>query len=207
MEILKKPVVFAFSLLLTFANAEPIKDLQTAFSNSYTMEYSAKYADAIAELKKVYDPSSYETNLRLGWLYYLSKDYANSSAYYKTATELLPMSVEAKLGYVLPLSALSKWDDVISVYKSILKFDTYNSTVNYRMGLIYYNRKDYPTAKLYLDNAINTYPFDYDIVSLTAWNDAMLGKKDEAKTLFNKVLLIRPSDTTAINELKNLAAD
>ncbi len=204
MEILKKNTVVAFSLLLTFTSIQQTKDLQSAFANSYTMEYSAKYTDAITELKKVYDPSSYETNLRLGWLCYEAKDYANSSTYYKTATDLLPMSIEAKLGYVLPLAALSKWDDVILQYKSILKMDNYNSTVNYRLGLIYYNRKDYPSAKIYLDNAINTYPFDYDIVSLTAWNDVMLGKKDDAKTLFNKVLLIRPTDTAAINELKNL---
>jgi len=204
MEILKKPTVLAFSLLLTFTSTQPTKVQQTAFASSYTMEYCAKYAEAITELKNVYDANSYETNLRLGWLCYMSKDYASSCTYYKTATDLLPMSIEAKLGYVLPLSALSKWDDVITVYKSILKMDTYNSTVNYRLGLIYYNRKDYPSAKVYLDNAINTYPFDYDIVSLTAWNDVMLGKTEDAKTLFNKVLLIRPSDTTAINELKNL---
>jgi len=204
MEILKKPTVLAFSVLLTFSSIQQTKDLQSAFATSYTLEYSAKYSEAVTELKKVYDASSYETNLRLGWLCYEAKDYANSCTYYKIASDLLPMSIEAKLGYVLPLAALSKWDDVILQYKSILKMDNYNSTVNYRLGLIYYNRKDYPTAKNYLDNAINTYPFDYDIVSLTAWNDVMLGKKDDAKTLFNKVLLIRPTDTTAINELKNL---
>ena len=204
MEILKKPTVLAFSVLLTFTSIQETKDLQSAFATSYTLEYSAKYTDAITELKKVYDPSSYETNLRLGWLCYEAKDYANACTYYKTASNLLPMSIEAKMGYVLPLAALSKWDDVILQYKSILKMDNYNSTVNYRMGLIYYNRKDYPTAKIYLDNAINTYPFDYDIVSLTAWNDVMLGKKDDAKILFNKVLLIRPTDTTAVNALKNL---
>ncbi|TAE17960.1 MAG: hypothetical protein EAZ95_05540 [Bacteroidetes bacterium] len=176
---------------------------QKAFTDSYTYEYAGNVGKAIETLKAVHQNTSYETSLRLGWLYYSAKNYTESVKYYKMATDLMKMSVEARLGYVMPLSALAKWDEVIVVYKEILAIEKYHSSVNYSLASIYYYRKDYTLAKQYIDNAHNVYPFDYDIVILTAWTYQMLGKREIARTLFEKALLIRPNDASALEGLKN----
>jgi hypothetical protein len=51
--------------------AQDYTRLTAAFSDSYAKEKSEKYGDAVAALKPFYDASSYEINLRLGWLTYL----------------------------------------------------------------------------------------------------------------------------------------
>lgn len=176
---------------------------QKAFAASYTFEYAGNLAKAIEEIKTIHKSDVYETNLRLGWLYYSAQNYTESVKYYKTACDLMKMSIEARLGYVYPLSALGKWDEVITVYKEILAVEKYNSTVNYRLALIYYNRKDFTTAKMYIDNALNVYPFDYDTVILAAWTYHMTGKREQARSLFEKALLLRPNDASALEGLKN----
>jgi len=204
MDLLKHRLLIVLFFLLVQQTTAQTTVLK-AFEKSYTLEAAQKYTEAISTLKAVYEVNSYELNLRLGWLYYLAADYKTSIFYYKKAVEIYPQSTEAKLGYVYPLSAIYSWDEVILQYKAILKMDTYNSQVNYSLGLIYYYRKDYTTAKLYLDFAITSYPFDYDIVVLSGWNNLMLGKTEESKKLFNRALLLKPNDTSAADGLKKAA--
>jgi len=106
--------------------------------------------------------------------------------------KLRPLSVEAKLGYVLPLAVLGRWDEVIKTYENILKIDPGNSTVLYRLGLIYYNKQDYKKAYTYFEKLVNLYPFSYDGLIMFAWTNYMLGKYSEARILFEKVLFLIP---------------
>ncbi len=199
-----KTKLFGFAILLFFSTAVFSQDLDTmkaAFTRSYTYEKNKDYAKAIKEIVAVYDEKSYETNIRLGWLYYENGSYTSSAQYYAKAIVLMPYSIEARLGYVLPEKALGNSDLVIAGYEAILKIDPQNSYVNYNLGLIYYNKKDYQTAFTYLEKDANMYPFDYDITSLYAWTNFQLGKLREAKVLFTKVLLISPGDTSATQGL------
>lgn len=175
--------------------------LQEAFSKSYAYEQKGNYSEAVNSLKSVYQEDSYESNLRLGWLNYLGGSFTESSAFYQKAMKLKPYSIESKLGYVYPLSALGKWDIIITQYTEILTIDPQNTLVNYRMGSIYYNRKDYVKAEKYLEKVVNLYPFDYDSMILFAWTNYQLGKLREAQALFNKVLLIKPKDSSALEGL------
>lgn len=200
MEILKTSLSYLLILMLlagTAARAQGVAQ-QTAFSESYTQEANLAYAKAIEAILKVHNDKSYETCLRLGWLYYLAQDYPKSVSFYEKAIGLMPYSVEARLGYVLPASALGNWGDVERVYRDILRNDPGNSTVNYRMALILYNKGEFAEAGKTLEKAINMYPFDYDIVMLAGWNSLKLGKVPEAKALFNRALLIAPGDATAL---------
>jgi len=189
-------------LCLSFGAQAQNSAMEKAFSASYTSEYGGNYSKAIQDLLSVHTDQTYETSLRLGWLYYSNQNYKEACKYYKQAADLLPLSVEARTGYILPLSVLEKWDEVITVYKEILNIDKYHYTSNYRLGLIYYNRKDYSAAKQYLDNALNLYPFEYEIVVLSGWNYLMIGKKELAKSLFEKALLLYPGDASATEGLK-----
>jgi tetratricopeptide (TPR) repeat protein len=190
-----------FLILSLSISAQDLSGMKDAFSKSYTYEKTKDYAKAIAAIQDVYDASSYEANLRLGWLCYESKSYVVSAQYYSKAMALMPYSVEAKLGYILPEKALGNSSYVKSIYEAILKIDPQNSYANYNLALTAYNNKDYLTANTYLEKIVNMYPFDYDITVLYAWNCFQLGKLREAKVLFTKVLLISPDDKSALEGL------
>lgn len=183
-------------LAATISNAQD-NSLESAFSQSYTAEYNGNYTKAIKYLKDKYDENSYEINLRLGWLSYSAAQHTEALVYYQKAIALMPLSIEARLGYVYPASALNNWTQVIKTYNDILKIDSKNVTANYRLGLIYYNKKNYKTAYTYLAKNVNMYPFDYDNLVLYAWTNYQLGKLREAKVLFNKVLLNKPNDASS----------
>jgi phosphatidylglycerophosphatase A len=88
------------------------------------------------------------------------------------------------------------WDEIIAMYRSIIKIDPYHAIANYRLALIYYNRSDFGNSWKYLKNYINVYPFDFDGNSLAGWIKYSVGKKEEAIVFFRKALLVNPYDTS-----------
>lgn len=175
--------------------------LQKAFSESYTYEYDGKYAAATQPLMKYYNEKSYELNLRIGWLNYLQKNYTASRDYYRKAAGLKPYSVEARLGLAKPLAALESTDELLKTYEEILKIDPQQITANYWAGVIHYNRKRYEQASRHFERMVNLYPFDYDANHMLGWTYLQLGRTAESRLLFQKALLIRPGDPSALNGL------
>ena len=198
MEILGKKTIGLFvCMTLTFVIcAQSDNAIREALKKSYDAEYQLKYQKAMDDLMGVYEPTSYELNLRLGWLNYKAGKYTESISYYKKAVAKMPLSIEAKLGLVYPLGALEKWDQVVDNYLAIIKIDGYNATANYRLALIYYNRGDYGNSWKYLQKYVNLYPFDYDGNSLAGWVKYSVGKKEEAYVFFKKALMVNPYDTS-----------
>lgn len=201
MDTIKKIILVIFLSGGTLLTAQDNSKLQEAFSKAYTYEYEGNYTDAIQTMKSVYNENSYEINLRLGWLTYLSGLFTESMPYYQKCISLKPLSIEARLGIVYPASALGNWTQVESYYNQILLIDPQNTLVNYRMGLIFYGRQDYNGALQYFEKVVNLYPFDYDSVVMLAWTNFQLNKFREAKVLFNKALLIQPNDDSALEGL------
>ena len=202
MEILKNSLLLLAIMALSLQlRAQDYQAIQNAFNESYNREYTGQYSKAIESLKGVYLEDSYEINLRLGWLNYMGGFFTESLAYYQKAIELKPLSIEAKLGYVYPASALGNWEQVKTKYNEILKTDPQNTTANYRLGSIYYGNEDYTTALKYFEKVVNLYPFDYDALLMYAWTNYFLGKTREAKVLFNKVLMNKPGDESATDGL------
>jgi len=200
MGILKKIIIVALILNTNFGFAQTESKV-TAFENSYTQEIAGEYGKAIQELKQVYDETSYPINLRLGWLSHSSGLFTESIAYYTKAIQLMPYSVEARLGLVYPAGAVGNWSLVMKTYKDILDIDSKNYTANYKLASIYYGRKEYSSATKYLETIVNLYPFDYNSTILYAWNNYQLGKIREAKLLFNKALMLSPKDASATEGL------
>ena len=198
---MNKLVITIFAVLLSISTFAQQDKLTTAFAKSYQLEKGADYKGAINALKELYGEGSYELNLRLGWLTYMNAQYNESMSYYGKAIAQMPYSIEAKMGYVNPASVLGMWDKVTEQYMRILAIDPQNTTVNYRMGLMYYNKKDYKNAFRFFEKVANLYPFDYDNTLMYAWTNFQLGKLREAKLLFQKVLLISPDDKSAMEGL------
>ena len=197
--------VIAFTLLLCssfISAAQDYRSWQSVFEKSYELEKNAQYQESLEVLEELYTVDSYDFNIRYGWLYYKMGDYLKSKEYYQIAMDILPYSHEAKLGYVLPLSGLGEWDEIIEIYNAMIELDPKNTLINYRLGVMYYERKDYQKAYDYLEEVINLYPNDFDSNLLFAWTNLQMGKLKEAKVLFNKVLLIKPDSESASEGLK-----
>lgn len=186
---------------ITYTSAQDRTALPKSFSESYTFESKGEYLKAIESIRKVYSADSYEMNIRLGWLYFEAKNYKESLVYYNRAIQLLPLSIEAKLGYAYPAYALGQKDAVIAKYKEILAKDPNNFYGNYRLGALYFENKDYTNARKHFEKLLNFYPFDYDILIMSAWTNYYLNKPREARVLFNKALLNRPGDKSATEGL------
>jgi tetratricopeptide (TPR) repeat protein len=191
-------LVICMSISFTSYSQEPI---QRAFEESYVLENQGQYLPAANKLRLVYQADSYETNLRMGWLYYQGGNMAESITHYGRAIALKPYALESRFGIVLPFAANGRWDDVVAQYTKILEIDPQNSVANYRIGLIFYNRAQYERAEVHLEKAVNLYPFDYDSLLLFGWIKFQLGKTREAKVLFGKVLLHTPGDASALEGL------
>jgi tetratricopeptide (TPR) repeat protein len=185
-------------LFLVFEiHAQGNGQLQDAFAASYASESNGEYSKAIEILRRAYKEDSYALNIRLGWLSYMNGSFNESAAYYNKAIQLMPYSIEARLGFALPASAMGNWDQVVTRYLEILQIDPNHYLTNYRLGSIYYYREDYSTAQKHFERIANMYPFDYDAVHMFAWVNLRMGRSTEARTLFNKALLIKPGDESS----------
>jgi len=204
MEFLRQNLTILFVALAFIANSQNQTTLQKAFSNSYEFEAQKKYSEAIKTLQDIYVEKSYEINLRLGWLYYLNAEHNNSIIFYNKAIKLMPVATEPLWLIVSPLASLEQWNEVEKTYIRILKLDPKNAMANYRLGLIYYYRKDFVRAKKFFDISLNLFPFEYDYMLMSAWTNYFLGNKNDARVLFNKVLLYSPNNTSALEGLSLL---
>ena len=200
MELLKKSLTI-FITALTLNVAAQDKTVMDAFSQSYDFEAIKKYDAAISSLNKVYSETSYEINMRMGWLNYSAGKSKEAIAYYQKAITIMPAATEPLWAIITPLSVLEIWNEVEKNYVAILKLDPKNASANYSLGLIYYYRKDYVNAKKYFDVSLNLYPYNYNNMLMSAWTNYFLGSKNEAKLLFKKVLLYSPNDSSALEGL------
>lgn len=199
--LMKKAIVIIFTIVAVSINGQ--SNIEKAFSKSYAFEYNIEYNKAINALVEL-NTDSYPIDFRLGWLYYLNKDYIKSEQFYKKAIAREPSSIEARFGLVLPMSALGDWSNVLNVYLEILKIDPNNSVANYRTALIYFNRKDYINSAKYLTKVIKLYPFDYDSNLLYAKIKLAENKSNEAALYLEKAIQYNPQSEEAIALLKNI---
>jgi tetratricopeptide (TPR) repeat protein len=199
MKILK--IILALLVLGTVSLEAQNAATFAAFEESYALEAKGEYTKAISTIQKEYSEKSYEANLRLAWLHYNAGLFSESCNYYNKCISLMPMALEPKLGYVYPAAALGEWNKVLTQYLAILKIDPNHSVVNYKIGLIYYGKKEYKTAYKYFEKVVNLYPFDYSGMLYLGWTNYFMGNTQKAKALFNKVLLYAPNDTSALEGL------
>lgn len=176
-----------------------------AFNNSINQALKGNYQKAIDELINIYKDNSndYLVNLRLGYLYYLQKNYDESINYYKKAISLTNQkAIEPLLGLTLPIAAKEKWSELEKIYFEILALDQKNYTANLRLGQICFNRKEYLKAETYFKQVFDLYPSDYEANLYLGWTYFYLNKKSEAKKHFINTLMVSENDKSAMEGLK-----
>ena len=194
-------VLAGLTILPMYAAAQDFNATRDAFQESYIQEATGDFSSAINSLKAVYDEKSYEVNVRLGWLSYEAGLFTESVAYYNKAINLMPYAIEPRFGIVYPGAAIGNWSMVIAQYEKILEISPNNSIAMHRLGLIYYGKKDYESARKNFEKVVNLFPFDYDGLTMLAWSHFQLKNFRESKVLFQKALLHTPTGTSALEGL------
>lgn len=204
MEILKANRSLLSAVLLTTMitlSGQSFIETKDAFQQSYIQEATGEVSAAINSLKEVYSEKSYEINLRLGWLSYQVGSFTEAIAFYNKAIDLMPYAIEPRFGIVYPGAAMGNWTMVINQYEKILDISPNNSIAMHRLGLIFYGKEDFDSAKKYFEKVANLYPFDYDALTMLGWTYLKLNNIREAKVLFQKALLHTPGGTSAMEGL------
>jgi len=183
----------------------PVEARQSYYS-SYRYEKSQNYADAIKALLVVQkaDPQDYTVNLRLGWLYHLAGKYANARLHYQKAVSAAPRSIEAKLGYMLPLLAQNRYEQVETVARQVLKRDPGNYYANLRLAYALRMQKKLELALNVVRAMVEFYPTDVSFLTEFGLIKAALGYRHSARRIFSDVLILDPENVTAKQQLGKL---
>ncbi len=187
-------------------NALSDKEIRDCYANSFRYEKAQNYDDAIKALLLVYDshPQLYTVNLRLGWLYYLRSNHANSRKHYQVAVMSSPSSIEARLGYMLPLLAQERYRETETIARLVIGVDYRNYYAKLRLAFALRMQKKYAQAENVVNEMLRYYPSDVSFLCELGFLKAARNQNDEAKRLFREVLMLDPENVTAIQQLSRL---
>jgi tetratricopeptide (TPR) repeat protein len=190
---MKKIIILISVVISLFA-----LDVKKAYYDSYNYEKMGDYKDAIKVLIPVYKkyPNGYTLNLRLGWLFYLSKKYQNALDHYKKASLVAPYSIEAKLGIMKTYMAAGDYNNALKIGDVVLKTDYYNFYGNYYEILSLMAKKEYKPALSLTNKMLSLYPSNVLYLVLLG-KLYYISDKKEAKKIFENVLILDPTNITA----------
>lgn len=178
-----------------------------AYARALRYERARQYKDAVRALAAVEDarPDDYSVNLRLGWLYYLSKNYDDSRRRYERAIKALPNSIEAKLGYLLPLLATGRYDQAEAVARQVTRVDRHNYYANVRLAFALRMQRKYEQDERVIRRMVPLYPSDALVLTEFGLVRMAKGETTQARRVFSYVLTLHPQNPTAIHILSRSA--
>lgn len=173
-------------------------DVAALYRASYTAEASRDYPGAIGSMKVIEGKgASYFVKARLGWLYYLSGDFASSARYYREAAAAAPAAIEPRLGLTLPLMAQKNWRELERASRDVLTLDANNAVARARLAHAQYMVGNYPDCATTYRKLVAEYPAELDHQTGLGWALVKMGKGGEAKQLFRQVLAVSPDNASA----------
>lgn len=195
--------VVLFLLGSTTAWGMTTQEIMEAYSKSYNYERLQDFGSAVNSLAAVAQgyPAGYTVNLRLGWLYYLKQNYADSLHHYEIAMKSAPSSIEARLGYILPLMVQGRYDRVEAVAYQILETDRYNYYANLKLAVALRMEKKYQAAEKVLQQMLTFYPVDVTLLTELGLVREAEGKVDAATAIFTDILILDPANPVASTRL------
>lgn len=181
----------------------PDEAVQRAYVLSYGYESVQDYDNAIKVLSEVLytDSHGYLVNLRMGWLTFLKGRCAEAREYYQSAIKASPDSIEAKLGYMLPLLAQTRYAEVEKVAKEILAVDPGNYYANLRLAYVLRLQAKHKPAEAVLTPMLRRYPGDISFLLESGLNQVGLKQGESARKTFAAVLLRDPENVIARAQL------
>jgi len=197
---------FALALAAATPNGAPAlsdDEIRDAYHKSYRYEKAQDYDDAIKAMMPIVTayPQGYTVNLRLGWLYYLNGNHANAKTYYQAAIKTAPASLEAKLGYTLPLLAQERYDETEMIAKQILRVDASNYYANLRLAFALRLQNKFDAAEEVLNRLLPLYPTDVKFLTELGLVKAAQNQPGAARRIFTDVLTLDPENVVAKEQL------
>jgi tetratricopeptide (TPR) repeat protein len=195
----KAVVLFITVIVLNISAAMTQKEIENAYWSSYQYETDQKYDKAISALSRVYKeyPAAYTVNYRLGWLYYLSANYANAMQNLTTALQVYPYSVEVLNTINLINVARSEWEKVEVQSNSVFKIDYYNYYANYWYSVALIRQQKYDQAAKAADKMLAVFPTNVVFLNILAESKFLKGEKEEAVKIFESVIVLDKDNETA----------
>jgi tetratricopeptide (TPR) repeat protein len=190
----------ALVLLLAFTGSAavlPPSDgaARAAWNDSLRLEQAGDTTSAIATLRGM--PADYAVSLRRGWLKYLAGDFASSAADYRDAVMAAPQSIEARLGWLLPLLASGISEEAETVARSILNDSPNHPIAAARLGAALRLQGRLDEAEQVLRSGSDAYPTDVTLLTELALLMEARGRPSEARALWDDVITLDPENAAA----------
>jgi len=181
------------------------QEIKNCYYRSYNYEKMGDYVDAIKALIPVYTayPRGYTINLRLGWLYYLNRNYLDSEKHYKQAMLAIPSSLEPRLGLMRLYLAMGRLGDLYQQGITILRADYYNYYGNYYYLLGLEKDGKFKDAISIANKMLYIYPTDTLFLSHLGEDLIKVGKRKEGLQKLSDVLILDPENVIARRYLNN----
>jgi tetratricopeptide (TPR) repeat protein len=196
-QLILAPVLVIAGLSGTASGQDVVLD---AFAKSYKYEKAQNYEDAIKSIV-ILKNQDYLVHLRLGWLYYLSGNHANSRQHYQKAMATAPKAIEPRLGYMLPLLAQARYAEVETVARQVLTMDAGNYYASLRLAIALRMQGKLAQAAEVNNAMLGLYPTD--ISFLNEMGLVLFAQKDyaAARQAFYRVLTLDPENVVAKRHL------
>lgn len=194
-----------------FAKEMKFENIQKAYKKSYDYETMQKYEKAIKSLSEVYKnySDSYTVNYRLGWLYYLNKNYKNALVHLNTALSVFPSSIEVLNTIDLVYVAQQDWNKLEENAIKIINIGYYNTYANYWYSFSLKKQGKYDLALKVDYKMLALFPSSVSFLTELAENLYLSGNMELADKEFKNVLILDSLNETAkyyhklIEEKKN----
>jgi tetratricopeptide (TPR) repeat protein len=185
-------------------NSERVASASRVWRASYAAEAAGQFQVAVTALTELppEQRDGYLASFRRGWLLYCLKQHDESVAAYKRAVMAEPQSIEARLGILLPLMALARWNDVAVLAEDVLKRDPENYLARQRLAFAKFSSEHFPEAEAGYRRLVTQYPSDIEMRGALGWVLFRMGKKQEAVSLFEQVLEVSPDNVSATAGLR-----
>ncbi|MAT13729.1 MAG: hypothetical protein CMJ46_00480 [Planctomyces sp.] len=191
-------------------NGPEENEIQKHWVASFKSEELQNYEAAIEAVHKAVEVGGKQNNafvnLRLGWLFYLSKNYEKSVESYRLASQQAPRAISPYQGLLNCYLALDQTDDAIAAAKRILLLSPGDRSANATIANLYFKKQDYKNAATYYGAIVSLYPEDLETWSSLAWCWAKEGKTQEAENVFLDVLAVDPDQLGALTGYAEIAA-
>lgn len=178
--------------------------IQQSYSDSYAYESQERYSEAIKTLEPIVTSysDSYTVNYRLGWLYYLNGNYANSQYHLGVALKQFPSSVEVLNCLTLIYMAKKDWEEAeLNSYK-VISIDYYNYYGNYRYAYSLKMVKKYDLAEKVCRKILAIYPSDITFLGELGEILILSGETKDGVKILENLLMIDSDNSIATKYLK-----
>ncbi|MFO0576000.1 MAG: tetratricopeptide repeat protein [Polyangia bacterium] len=164
------------------------------WQRSYEREAAGQLAEALAALDALPQArkGEYLALARRGWLLYRLGRSDTAVDAYQRAVAAAPQAVEARVGLLLPLSALRRWNELAAAAKEVLSLEPRNYYGTLRLAFAHYNLGHFADAGTLYAQLKQGYPSDLEVRSGLGWSLLKQGKTADAAREFRELLSVSP---------------